>query len=125
MQVADDEEALRERARDHVLKKDPVYAKDGKEALQELRELSKNHMELAGKICMDRRNQIVGRMICAVLNPLKDRDRPEAQSLKPWTGLVPHSGSKSGRGDFPRLAGKLECVSGPPAPHVGRISYLR
>ncbi len=85
-QVGDDELVLRDRARAHVLEKDPVSSKDGKEALQELRELSQNHMELAGKICLDRRNQTVGRMLCAVLDPSKDRGGSLVRTVELSTG---------------------------------------
>jgi hypothetical protein len=47
-------------------------AKNPYEALRKLREDAKNELKLSGEVCCDRRNQMIGRMICAVVEPLKD-----------------------------------------------------
>ena len=56
---------------DRVAEDAEAAHKNPREYLKELRALAKNEMSLAGEICSDKRNQIIGRMICHVLKPLK------------------------------------------------------
>ena len=67
-----EEQSLEEAALREVKGKEPDSSQTPREAFRALREGTTKDFDLVGEICSDRRNQIIGCMLCTAVEPLKD-----------------------------------------------------